>query len=66
MVEDRLGLGAADVVDEHRPSDRDGVMALLLGRVDLGVRHGPEHVRHRLGERSERREARCPASVSPA
>ena len=56
VLEDRLRLGAVDRVDEHRSRRRHGVVLLVLGRVDLRVRHRPDQVRDRLGERSERRE----------
>ena len=59
-LEHRLDPGTVDLVDEHRVRGRDRVEPGLLGRVDLAIRHGPDHVGDGHSERTERRH--CPLS----
>ena len=51
VLDDRLGDRQIDPVDEHRPRDRQRVVALVVGRIDLRVGHRLEHVGERRRER---------------
>ena len=66
MLEDQLGLGVPDRVDEHRACRRERTVLGVIGRIDLRVGHGPDHVGERRRQRAEGRYRLLTVLVGPA